>query len=70
MQWLIWSYPAIIAFETVSSPSLKTAFPLIRNGAREDGMSGWRVLSLFLSNNWRKARTFSSCCNNHGQPGC
>ena len=51
-------------------PSLKTAFSLIRNGAREDGMSGWRVLSLFLSNNWRKARTFSSCCGNHGQPGC
>ena len=25
---------------------------------------------MVLSNNLKKARTRSSCCGNHGQPGC
>jgi hypothetical protein len=25
---------------------------------------------LALANTWTKARTRSSCCGNHGQPGC
>jgi hypothetical protein len=25
---------------------------------------------LVLANNWRKVRTRSACCGNHGQPGC
>lgn len=29
-----------------------------------------RKLHLFLRNNWIKIRTGSSCCGNHGQPGC
>jgi len=27
-------------------------------------------LYLFLRNNWLKLRTRSSCCGNHGEPGC
>jgi hypothetical protein len=23
-----------------------------------------------FSNNWKKLRTHSGCCGNHGQPGC
>lgn len=23
-----------------------------------------------IRNNWRKLRTGSTCCGNHGQPGC
>ena len=23
-----------------------------------------------FSNNWKKLRTRSNCCGNHGQPGC
>ena len=29
----------------------------------------WKV-RLFLRNNWRKVRTGSACCGNHGEPGC
>ena len=29
-----------------------------------------RKLYLFLRNNWRKLRTGSGCCGNHGEPGC
>jgi hypothetical protein len=29
-----------------------------------------RKLHLFLRNNWRKIRTGSDCCGNHGEPGC
>jgi hypothetical protein len=25
---------------------------------------------LALANTWKKVRTRSSCCGNHGQPGC
>ena len=25
---------------------------------------------LVLANTWKKVRTGSSCCGNHGQPGC
>ena len=27
-------------------------------------------LRLIVRNNWIKIRTRSSCCGNHGQPGC
>ncbi len=27
-------------------------------------------LTRLLANNWIKARQRSSCCGNHGQPGC
>jgi hypothetical protein len=27
-------------------------------------------LRLMLANNWKKLRTGSSCCDNHGEPGC
>lgn len=27
-------------------------------------------LHLILRNNWIKIRTGSSCCGNHGEPGC
>jgi hypothetical protein len=27
-------------------------------------------LRLILRNNWIKIRTGSSCCGNHGEPGC
>ncbi len=29
-----------------------------------------RKLRLVLRNNWTKLRTRSSCCGNHGEPGC
>jgi hypothetical protein len=29
-----------------------------------------RKLYLFMRNNWLKIRTRSSCCGNHGEPGC
>lgn len=29
-----------------------------------------RKIHLFLRNNWIKLRTGSSCCGNHGEPGC
>jgi hypothetical protein len=29
-----------------------------------------RKLRLFVRNNWIKVRTRSSCCGNHGEPGC
>lgn len=29
-----------------------------------------RKLYLFVRNNWIKIRTRSSCCGNHGEPGC
>ncbi len=29
-----------------------------------------RKLRLVLRNNWKKMRTRSSCCGNHGEPGC
>ncbi len=29
-----------------------------------------RKIYLFLRNNWRKIRTGSTCCGNHGEPGC
>jgi len=27
-------------------------------------------LRLFFRNNWIKIRTRSTCCGNHGEPGC
>lgn len=27
-------------------------------------------LRLYARNNWIKVRTLSSCCGNHGEPGC
>ena len=27
-------------------------------------------LRLAWANNWKKAKTHSNCCGNHGQPGC
>lgn len=27
-------------------------------------------VQLALANTWKKVRTRSSCCGNHGQPGC
>lgn len=29
-----------------------------------------RKIRLFFHNNWIKLRTGSSCCGNHGEPGC
>jgi hypothetical protein len=29
-----------------------------------------RKLYLILRNNWIKIRTRSTCCGNHGEPGC
>jgi hypothetical protein len=29
-----------------------------------------RKLHLYVRNNWTKIRTRSSCCGNHGEPGC
>jgi hypothetical protein len=29
-----------------------------------------RKIRLFVRNNWIKVRTRSSCCGNHGEPGC
>ncbi len=29
-----------------------------------------RKFFLFFRNNWLKLRTGSSCCGNHGEPGC
>jgi hypothetical protein len=42
------------------------------------GFSNWKEsrlpvhekMSLVLKNNWKKLRTGSSCCGNHGEPGC
>jgi hypothetical protein len=33
-------------------------------------MSLGRKLYLFVRNNWKKLRTGSRCCGNHGEPGC
>lgn len=41
----------------------------IRNW-RESDHSVWKKLRLTARNNWRKARTGSSCCGHHGEPGC
>lgn len=27
-------------------------------------------LRMAMANNWKKVSTGSSCCGNHGQPGC
>ena len=43
-----------------------------------DYLSNWRrkdlrldeKVSMTLRNNWTKLRTRSSCCGNHGEPGC
>ncbi|HSG79670.1 MAG TPA: hypothetical protein VLD62_08825 [Acidimicrobiia bacterium] len=43
-----------------------------------DYFSNWRrkdlrldeKVSLTIRNNWKKLRTRSSCCGNHGEPGC
>ena len=43
-----------------------------------DGTANWRNYQggtaektrLVLRNTWRKVRTRSTCCGNHGEPGC
>ncbi len=45
---------------------------------RIDFLANWRnsedstltKVQKTLRNNWRKLRTGSSCCGNHGEPGC
>ena len=45
---------------------------------RIDFLANWRnsedatlaKVQKTLRNNWKKLRTGSSCCGNHGEPGC
>ena len=37
---------------------------------REYDASTLVKLRLYARNNWIKVRTRSSCCGNHGEPGC
>ena len=37
---------------------------------REYDASTLVKLRLYARNNWTKVRTRSSCCGNHGEPGC
>ncbi len=49
-----------------------------RRGSIGGFISNWRTydastmhkLRLYARNNWIKVRTRSSCCGNHGEPGC
>ena len=47
--------------------------PLLRGlitNWREYDASTLVKLRLYARNNWIKVRTRSSCCGNHGEPGC
>jgi hypothetical protein len=50
----------------VANPSFRTT---IKNFREYDAPFTTKVRMTF-SNNWKKLRTRSSCCGNHGQPGC
>ena len=49
-----------------------------RRGSIGQFITNWRSydastltkLRLYARNNWIKIRTRSSCCGNHGEPGC
>ena len=49
-----------------------------RHGSFGEVVSNWREydapfgtkLRLAMKNYWIRARTFSNCCGNHGEPGC
>ena len=49
-----------------------------RRGSIRQFITNWRTydastlekLRLYARNNWIKIRTRSSCCGNHGEPGC
>jgi len=50
----------------MTRPSLRAACANWRNSARS-----WREkLRLAAANNYLKLRNRSSCCGNHGEPGC
>ena len=42
---------------------------VITNWREYDGSTGEKM-RLYVRNTWKKIRTFSSCCGNHGEPGC
>jgi hypothetical protein len=42
---------------------------LFRNFSAYDARVHEKI-RLALSNTWKKVRTRSECCGNHGQPGC
>ena len=50
----------------MARPSAKAMFT---NFATYDASFSTKV-RLALANSWRKVRTRSNCCGNHGQPGC
>jgi hypothetical protein len=41
----------------------------LANWDRAEG-SAPKKLVTSLRNNWKKVRTRSTCCGNHGEPGC
>lgn len=41
----------------------------LANWNRSDDPAAKKVATS-LRNNWRKLRTGSTCCGNHGEPGC
>ncbi len=46
-------------------PSLRAAFTNLRGP-----MPLPQKVARLVANNWKKVRTRSDCCGNHGQPGC
>ncbi|MDE3078246.1 MAG: hypothetical protein KGJ86_22710 [Chloroflexota bacterium] len=48
------------------TPSLKASY----NNFRTYDAPFMTKLGLLFRNNFRKLRTRSNCCGNHGQPGC
>jgi len=68
---------AVIAEDDLQQKSRKVAMKMARSGGNVffTNFSSYDApfpskVRLALANTWRKARTRSSCCGNHGQPGC
>jgi len=50
----------------MAGPSLRSTF----NNWRESDLPFAAKLRAVVRNNWKKLRTWSSCCGNPGEPGC
>lgn len=44
-------------------------FDFLANWSESDDIAVVKVRKA-IRNNWRKLRTGSTCCGNHGEPGC
>ena len=70
-------YNQILAEDNLTHKSRKVVMKMARSGGNAfltnfntyDAPFPSKV-RLALANSWKKVRTRSSCCGNHGQPGC